>query len=74
MSRILSSSTSPKRTIVKKYLTKFLSEELKEEAEAILQELEIPMSTAQEIFYRQIIAYGGLLFELCVPQKGLPYR
>ena len=46
------------------------TEELKEEAEAILQELGIPMARAQEIFYRQIIAYRGLPFELRVPQKA----
>jgi DNA-damage-inducible protein J len=46
-----------------------MSEELKQQAEAILQELGIPMPLAYELFYRQIIVYRGLPFELRVPDK-----
>lgn len=42
---------------------------LKHEAETILQELGIPMALAQDLFYRQIIAYKGLPFELRIPNK-----
>lgn len=41
----------------------------KEQAEAILQELGIPVAVAQELFYRQIIAYQGLPFELRLPNR-----
>ena len=45
------------------------TEPLKEQAQAILQELGIPLSVAYEMFYRQIIVYRGLPFELRVPNK-----
>ncbi len=43
--------------------------EIKEEAEAILQELGIPLSSAYEMFYRQIIAHRGLPFEIHIPNE-----
>jgi DNA-damage-inducible protein J len=46
-----------------------LSPEVKEQAEKILKELGISISTAYELFYRQIIAYNGLPFELRVPTE-----
>lgn len=41
-----------------------LTPELKKEAEAILSELGISISTAYELFYRQIVAHRGLPFEV----------
>ncbi len=43
--------------------------EIKEKAEAILQELGIPLASAYEIFYRQIIAHRGLPFEVRIPNE-----
>ena len=43
--------------------------ELKEQAETILQELGIPLSVAYKMFYRQIILYRGLPFELRLPNR-----
>ncbi len=43
--------------------------EIKEKAEAILQELGISLSSAYEIFYRQIIAHRGLPFEMRIPNE-----
>jgi hypothetical protein len=40
---------------------------VKRKAENILKELGIPMSTAHEMFYRQIIAHKGLPFDERVP-------
>jgi putative transposase len=44
-----------------------LTPEVKRKAENILKELGIPMSTAHEMFYRQIIAHKGLPFDERVP-------
>jgi DNA-damage-inducible protein J len=44
-----------------------LTPEVKRQAENILKELGISISSAQEIFYRQIIAYHGIPFDLRVP-------
>ena len=44
-----------------------LTPEVKEKAEAILKELGISISTAQEMFYRQIIAHQGLPFDVHIP-------
>ncbi len=44
-----------------------LTPEVKEKAEAILKELGISVSSAYELFYRQIIAYNGLPFDARVP-------
>jgi uncharacterized protein len=41
--------------------------EVKRKAENILKELGIPISTAHEMFYRQIIAHKGLPFDERVP-------
>jgi DNA-damage-inducible protein J len=46
-----------------------LTPEVKEKAESILKELGISISAAYEMFYRQIIAHRGLLFELHLPNE-----
>jgi len=46
-----------------------LTPEVKENAEAILKELGISVSTATEMFYRQIIANKGLPFDPRVPNE-----
>ena len=46
-----------------------LTPEVKKQAEEILKELGISISAAYEMFYRQIIAYGGLPFEMRIPNK-----
>ncbi|MFH0726415.1 MAG: type II toxin-antitoxin system RelB/DinJ family antitoxin [Pseudomonadota bacterium] len=46
-----------------------LTPEVKESAEAILKELGISISSAYELFYRQIIAHNGLPFEARVPTR-----
>jgi len=46
-----------------------LTPEIKKEAEDILNKLGISISAAYEMFYRQIIAYDGLPFELRIPNK-----
>lgn len=46
-----------------------LTPEVKETAEAILKELGISISSAYELFYRQIIAHQGLPFEARVPTR-----
>lgn len=46
-----------------------LTPEVKEKAEAILKELGITISSAYEMFYRQIIAHKGLPFEVDVPNE-----
>jgi len=46
-----------------------LTPEIKEKAEAILKELGISISSAYEMFYRQIIAHHGLPFEARLPNK-----
>ena len=42
---------------------------LKEEAEAILNDLGLSVSKSIELYYRQIIAHRGLPFELQIPNK-----
>ena len=46
-----------------------LTPEVKERAEAILKSLGISISTAYEMFYRQIIAHQGIPFELRLPNE-----
>ena len=41
--------------------------EVKEQAETILSDLGIPVSTAINIFYRQIVLWNGLPFRPSVP-------
>jgi DNA-damage-inducible protein J len=41
----------------------------KERAKLILRELGIPMASAHELFYRQIIAYRGLPFDVRIPNQ-----
>ena len=43
--------------------------EVKEKAKSILKELGIPISSAHELFYRQIIAHRGLPFDVRIPNK-----
>jgi len=43
--------------------------EVKKEAEGILKELGLSISNSVELFYRQVVAQGGLPFELQVPNK-----
>ena len=45
------------------------SPESKERAKLILKELGIPMSSAHELFYRQIIAHRGLPFDARIPNQ-----
>ncbi len=42
---------------------------IKKEAEAILKDLGLSVSTSFELFYRQVIANRGLPFDLRVPDK-----
>ena len=44
--------------------------EVKEQAETILSDLGIPVSTAINIFYRQIVLWNGLPFRPSVLQRG----
>ena len=44
-----------------------LTPEVKEKAEAILKELGLSISTAYEMFYRQVIAHNGLPFDVQIP-------
>ena len=46
-----------------------LNPEIKDEAEIILKSLGISISTACEMFYRQIIANGGIPFEMRIPNQ-----
>ena len=46
-----------------------LTPEIKEQAEAILKELGISISTAYEMFYRQIITHQGIPFDLHIPNQ-----
>ncbi|MFH1243708.1 MAG: type II toxin-antitoxin system RelB/DinJ family antitoxin [Pseudomonadota bacterium] len=42
---------------------------IKKEAEALLKEMGLSVSKSFELFYRQIIAQGGLPFEIRVPNQ-----
>ena len=46
-----------------------LDPDTKRKAEAVLRELGISISAAQEMFYRQIIAHRGLPFEVRIPSE-----
>lgn len=48
--------------------------EVKEQAEAILNALGLPASSAITLFYRQIILCGGLPFEVRLPEPPLDVR
>lgn len=41
---------------------------IKEQAEAVLEKLGIPMSNAVSIFLRQIVMHNGLPFEVKIPE------
>ncbi|MBF0397981.1 MAG: type II toxin-antitoxin system RelB/DinJ family antitoxin [Desulfobacterales bacterium] len=43
--------------------------EIKRQAEAILKELGLSVSGAFELFYRQVIAYKGLPFDVRIPNQ-----
>ncbi len=43
--------------------------EVKKEAEKILKDLGLSVSTSFELFYRQVIAQRGLPFELHIPNE-----
>jgi len=45
------------------------TQEAKEKAKSILKELGIPISSAHELFYRQIIAYRDLPFDVRIPNQ-----
>ncbi len=47
-----------------------IEENIKNDAEAILQQLGIPVSVAISTLYRQIIARNGLPFPLTLPRQG----
>ena len=47
-----------------------LTPEVKEKAERILRDLGISISSAYEMFYRQIIAHRGLPFDARIPKKS----
>ncbi len=48
-----------------------IQENIKLQAEAILEEIGLPRSTAIDLFYRQIILTGGIPFPLVVPKNPL---
>lgn len=50
-----------------------IQENIKKQAEEILETLGIPRATAIDLFYRQIIFNQGLPFSLSIP-KNLPVR
>ena len=43
--------------------------EVKRQAESILKEIGLSVSNSVELFYRQVVAQGGLPFDLQVPSK-----
>ena len=49
-----------------------IEEDIKNDAEAILQQLGIPVSVAISSLYRQIIARNGLPFSLTLPRRDGP--
>ncbi|NSX29867.1 type II toxin-antitoxin system antitoxin, RelB/DinJ family [Gardnerella vaginalis] len=48
-----------------------IQENIKQQAEQILETIGVPMATAIDMFYRQIILNKGILFSLTIP-KSLP--
>ena len=46
-----------------------VEDSLKKNAENIFAELGMSMSTATNIFYRQVVRYGGIPFDLRVPDS-----
>lgn len=47
--------------------------ELKEEAEKVLNQLQIPMSTALSMFLQQVVNQQRIPFEIKLPQKPVNY-
>ena len=47
--------------------------ELKEEAEKVLDQLQIPMSTALSMFLQQVVNQQRIPFEIKLPQKPVDY-
>lgn len=50
-----------------------IQENIKQQAEQILETIGIPRATAIDLFYRQIILNNGIPFSLTIP-KSLPAR
>lgn len=50
-----------------------VSPELKKQAEEVLDQLQIPMSTALSMFLQQVVNQQGIPFELKVAHKPLEY-
>ena len=50
-----------------------IQENIKQQAEQILETIGIPRATAIDMFYRQIILNKGILFSLAIP-KSLPVQ
>ena len=48
-----------------------VDEELKRQAESIFTELGMNLSTAMNLFLRSAVRYGGIPFDLKVPQKPI---
>jgi DNA-damage-inducible protein J len=44
-------------------------QDTKEKAKSILKDLGIPISTAHDLFYRQIVAHKGLPFDVRIPNR-----
>jgi len=47
--------------------------EIKKQAEDIFKELGIPVSTAINMFYRQVILLGGMPFDVSIPEEESKY-
>lgn len=47
--------------------------ELKQQAEDVLDQLQIPMSTALSMFLQQVVNQGQIPFEIKLPDKPLDY-
>lgn len=50
-----------------------MTPELKEEAEKVLDQLQIPMSTALSMFLQQVVNQQRIPFEIKLPQKPVNY-
>jgi len=48
-----------------------VDEDLKRQAEAVFMELGMNLSTAMNLFLRSAVRYGGIPFDLRIPQKPL---
>ncbi|MGY3725535.1 type II toxin-antitoxin system RelB/DinJ family antitoxin [Granulicatella balaenopterae] len=50
-----------------------IEEGIKEQAEAILQQIGLPRSVAIDMFYRQIIMNNGIPFSLTIPKEPVAH-